>query len=321
MTHFRNLYTVFLATTLSLSCLGPAAAQSESPAPDNSLRIATGKKGKGYSKLFADIQAVCGSKVALSEVETEGGLQNLTTLAANQADLGFAQIDTLTDMKDTDETIGAFVAVLPLNSNLLHVVARVGDYPPAPTGNSIKDIFKLSGDARPVTTLSDLKGRAVALVGSAQKLVRMLDRRNALGLTVIDVDTDEQALAKLKQGKVAAVFSTSGWPHGHLAKLNRDSGVKLLDFDLPSQAPYMVVKKNYQNIGSYNVSFLASPNLLVSRPFKAGGNNYKAVLNLQTCISKNLTTLQEGRYEPAWAEIKSLSDTFGWARFADSAKR
>jgi TRAP-type uncharacterized transport system substrate-binding protein len=94
--------------------VGAATAQSEVATPDNSLRIATGKKGKGYSKLFADLQTICGSKVALSEVETEGGLQNLTTLASNQADLGFAQIDTLFDMKDTDENIGSFLAVLPL---------------------------------------------------------------------------------------------------------------------------------------------------------------------------------------------------------------
>lgn len=320
MKSIKPIKPALLAVALSL-CVGAATAQSEVATPDNSLRIATGKKGKGYSKLFADLQAVCGSKVALSEVETEGGLQNLTTLASNQADLGFTQIDTLVDMKDTDETIGSFLAVLPLNSNLLHVVARVGDYPPAPTGGVLPDWMKVTAENRPLNTLSDLKGRTVALVGSAQKVVRVLDRRNNLGLTFIDMDTDEQALARLKSGKIAAVFTSSGWPHGHLFKLSRDSGFKLLDFDLPSQAPYLVMKKNYQNMGSYNVSFLASPNVLVTRPFKAGGNNYKAVLNLQACIAKNLGNLQEGRFEPAWAEVKGLNDTFGWARFADSSKR
>ena len=45
----------------------------------------------------------------------EKGLQNLTTLAANQADLGFAQLDTLQDMKSSDEGIAALQAVLARN--------------------------------------------------------------------------------------------------------------------------------------------------------------------------------------------------------------
>ena len=114
--------------TLGLLSTFHANAQTEVAAPSNALRVATGKKGKGYSKLFANINAVCGDKVAMTEVETEGGLQNLTTLAANQADLGFAQLDTLQDMKASDDAIGALQAVLPLNMNLLHIVGRADGY-------------------------------------------------------------------------------------------------------------------------------------------------------------------------------------------------
>ena len=104
------------ALVLSLAAAVPLAAQTEVPATGNALRIASGKKGKGYSKLFADIRSVCGAQVMLTEVETEGGLQNLTTLAANQADLGFVQLDTLQDLKGSDEAIGALLAVTVLGS-------------------------------------------------------------------------------------------------------------------------------------------------------------------------------------------------------------
>ena len=306
---------------LSLALLSAfnVQAQTDAVAPANALRVATGKKGKGYSKLFANINAVCGAQVALTEVETEGGLQNLTTLAANQADLGFAQLDTLQDMKASDESIGALQAVLPLNLNLLHIIGRTDGY-------SYKTEKKLGGLMGgdtvniPVARFSDLKGLPVAVVGSARALGRVMDRRNAMGFVFVDVETDEQALAKLKAGEVAGMLSTSGWPSGPVQKLKRDSGLRLVQFDMAVQPPYQLIKKNYENLDAFNHAFLAAPNLLVTRSFTASGAMGKAVSTLQNCIQKNLVNLQEGQFEPAWRDVKNLNDTFGWQRFA-GAKR
>jgi TRAP-type uncharacterized transport system substrate-binding protein len=301
--------------TLSLLAAGQVRAQTEALAPANALRIATGKKGKGYSKLYANINAVCGDKVALTEVETEGGLQNLTTLAANQADLGFAQLDTLQDMKGSDEAIGALQAVLPLNMNLLHIVGRAEGY----SYKTEKKLGGLMGGDKvtlPVDKFSDLKGLPVAVVGSARKLGRELGRRFAMNLQFVDVETDEQALAKLMAGEVAALFSSSGWPSGPVQKLKRDSGLRLVQFDLAVQPPYQYVKKNYENLDAFNQGFLAAPNLLVTRPFNASGVNGRAVATLQACIQRNLVNLQDGQFEPAWRDVKNLTDTNGWPRFA-----
>ena len=299
--------------TFSLLAAFQASAQTEAAAPGNALRIATGKKGKGYSKLFANINAVCGDKVPLTEVETEGGLQNLTTLAANQAELGFVQIDTLQDLRESDEAIDALQAVLPLNMNLLHILANTGGY----NYKSEKKFLLMGGDTVnvPVANFSDLKGLPVAVVGSARALGRVLDRSNAMGLQFVDVETDEQALAKLNAGKVAAVFTSSGWPSGPVQKLKRNSGLVLVKFDMPVKPPYQLVRRNYENLDTFNHGFLGSPNLLVTRAFSASGVNGRAVATLQNCIQKNLVNLQEGQYEPAWRDVKNLSDTFGWQRF------
>jgi TRAP-type uncharacterized transport system substrate-binding protein len=296
--------------------------QAQDTSTDNGegLRIATGKRGKGYSKLFADLKAVCGAQVAMTEVETEGGLQNLTTLAANQADLGFVQLDTLQDMKASDENIGALLALMPMNNNLLHIVARIDGYSyqgPRRMGGM------LAGEGLTVTAtkFSELKGLPVAVVGSARALGRVLDRRYAMELQFVDVETDEQALAKLKSGAVAGILSTSGWPSGPIQKLNRSANVRLLPFDMAVQPPYQIVRKNYENLDTFNHAFLAAPNLLVTRPFSSGGSNGKAVSTLQNCIQKNLKTLQEGRFEPAWGEVKSTSESYGWPRFIGAGKR
>ena len=294
-------------------------AQDSSVDPGEGLRIATGKKGKGYSKLFADLRAVCGNQVAITEVETEGGLQNLTTLAANQAELGFVQLDTLQDMKGSDDNIGALLALMPLNANLLHIVSRSEAFSyqgpkrtwPLPTETITVSIDKFS----------DLKNLPVAVVGSARALGRVLDRRFVMNMRFVDVDTDEQALGKLKSGEVAGMLSTSGWPSGPIQKLRRDSNAKLLPFDLAVQPPYQLVKKNYENLDTFNHGFLAAPNLLVMRPFSSTGANGKAAAALQVCIQRNIRALQEGKFEPAWAEVKNTSDTYGWPKFVPAGRR
>lgn len=307
---------------LTVVAAGASLAQTETPGADTAgtLRIATGKHGKGYSKLFADIRSVCGAQVPLSEVETEGGLQNLTTLAANQADLGFVQLDTLQSLKDSDESIAALQAVLSVNMNLLHIVARADGF----TTVGPKRLGGLMAGEATTTVLgkfTDMKGLPIAVVGSARSLGRELDRRYAMGLQFVDVETDEQGLAKLKANQVAAMLSTSGWPSGPILKLKRDAGLTLLPFDAAVQPPYQLVRKNYENLNTFNHGFLAAPNLLVTRPFNATGSYGKAVAALQACIQKNLPKLQDGAFEPAWREAKSTNETYGWSRYVASAKR
>jgi TRAP-type uncharacterized transport system substrate-binding protein len=309
------------------SFVAHACAAVEEPAESSAscqLKVATGQRGKGYSKLFADVQAVCGSKVPMCEVQTEGGLQNLSALSNNEADVGFVQLDTLKDLRESDASIGALQALMSLNSNLLHIVARAEGYswegPTKQEGVVFKREVRGDRKTRPLSNLSDLNGLHVAVVGSAQKLGREVDRRHNLNIQFDDVQTDEQALTMLNAGQVAAVFSTSGWPSGPVSRLRRDSGLKLLDFDKP-QAMEPTIKKNYANIGAYNVVFLAAPNLLVTRPFSPKGPNGRNVTALQTCILKNLSALQEGRTEPAWQEVKNPTETFGWPRFGGVQRR
>jgi TRAP-type uncharacterized transport system substrate-binding protein len=318
----KSLKYILAAFTLVFVSVTSAQGQAQTNKSDSpfALRIATGKQGKGYSKLFSDIQKVCGAQVPMTEIETEGGLQNLTTLAANQADLGLVQLDTLQDMKVSDEGIASLLAVMPINTNLLHILARSEGYVtmgPKRLGGFI------SGDVSTtkLERFSDLKGLPIAVVGSARALGRVLNRQFGMNLQFVDVDTDEQAIAKLKAAEVAGMLSTSGWPSGPIQKLKRDAGLRLLPFDLAVATPYQLVRKNYENLNTFNHSFLAAPNLLVSRPFTTTGNNGKAVAMLQSCIQKNLVKLQEGQFEPAWREVKNVDDTFGWPRYASATKR
>ncbi len=306
-----------LISAIALALGLATASQAQTPAPDANrvLRIATGAKGKGFSRVFADLQSVCGNQVAMSEVTTEGGLQNLTTLAANRADLGFVQLDTLRELKTSDEAIGQLQMVLPMNANLLHVLVRQDGHPHKwlPVNHRWVNTK--------ISRFTDLKDLPVAAVGSARSLGRLLNRQHDLGLVFKDVETDEQALQLVKSGEAAAMLTTSGWPNGPVQRLGRADRLVLLPFDLPVKAPYKLVRKNYDNIDTFNFDFLSSPNLLVTRAFAPGGAKSQAVQALKSCLQKNLRTLQEGAYEPAWREVRERTDgeTELWPAFSSVA--
>lgn len=299
-----------------------AFAFAQTGAPSSvQLRVATGKAGKGFSRVFADIRNVCGGVVPLVEVETEGGLQNLTVLAANKADLGFLQVDTLLAMQDSDPSLAALQALMPMNTNLLHVVARSSGYERPSSGLFGQVTDRLSaGRGVVVRSMSDLKGLPVAVVGSARALGRDVDRQHKLGIEFVDVATDDEGLAKLRRGQVAALFSTSGWPSGPVQALKRTDGLHLVRYDFKADEPYQVVMRNYENVDAFRHPFLAAPNLLVTRPFTATGAYGKAVAALRDCVRKNLVALREGPYEPMWQEVKADGPTYGVKAFAAAAR-
>ena len=307
--------TRFIIVSIAFAAASAAVAQ-DTTINDSTcqLRVATGRKAKGFSRVFRDMRKICGEQVQLCEIETEGGVQNTVALSANQADIGFVQLDTLYTLKESDENIAELRAIIPAHANLLHILVQRDGYTKLGE-RSITSLWRREDKTVIITKLSELKGLPVAVVGSAQLLVRQLDRQLGLGLVPTDMSSDEQALSVLKAGDVAAVLSMNGWPNPTVDAMGRNSGIGLAAFDLPVQTPYQLVHRNYAKLGYFNLAFLAAPNLLVTRPFKQDGVRGGYVAKLQRCIIDHLDELQEGAFEPAWKEIKRPEEAYGWPRF------
>ena len=299
---------LFAIAIMALSVAAQAAPASDAPAADcEGVKVATGPKGKGYSTLFADINKLIGSKVALCEVNTTGGLDNLNALSTKDADIGIVQIDTWNDMKGGDDNIAALQAVMPLNSNYLHIVTSVNGV----VGE--KKFGLLKGDTKVINRFSDLRGQRVALVGSAQLLGRKLEKSVGYGMQFIDVKTDADGFAMVKSGQVAAVLTVSGWPSGTVKQLSQADGLTLVPFDAPIGEPYKVKALNYKNIAVYNNNSLAIQNVLVSRAFT--GQRAANVAAIQAGITRNLTELKEGNYQPAWNEVNPNAAVANMTKF------
>jgi hypothetical protein len=289
-----------------------AARVDGAPAPAcEGLKVATGPAGKGYSKLFADMVRVSKNTLPLCEVNTEGGLDNLTTLSIKKADIGIVPVDALKKMAEGDTNIAGLLVVASLNSNYLHIVTAANGF----TVEGAKKYGVLKGDSRTVriSKMTELRGAPVALVGSAQLLVRQLDKALGYNMRYIDVDTDDAAFKKVQSGEAYAAFTIAGWPHGGIARLAQNSGLTLAGFDAPVSGPYSVRPFSYKNIGVYNVQALAVQNVLVTRPFS--GSKIGDVAALRQMLERELPELKDGDYEPGWNEIKSFDSRIDWARF------
>ena len=62
--------------------------------------------------------------------------------------------------------------------------------------------------------------------------------------------------------------------------LNSNSGLSLVPYDLSANAPYVVIRKNYVNMGVVNNPFLAVPSVILTRPYKATGDLGRKVATL-----------------------------------------
>lgn len=312
-----------LALTAGALCMSPAFAAKEdgapaAPAKCTGLKVATGPAGKGYSKIFRDMRQACGAVVPMCEVNTSGGLDNLNAMSTKEADIGLAQIDTWTTMKPGDRNIAALQAVIGMHSNFMHVVT-------ASNGYTVEGPRKLYGAMKgdPVQVViqrvSQLKGKPVALVGSAQLLGRQVSQMMELNISPVDVDgpnADADAIKMVQNGQVAAAFTVSGWQHGALKNLNQTSGVTLVPFDLSLRdgTNYAVRQVNYKNLGVFNVNMLGVSNVLFTRPFQ--GEKAVEVSKLRDCLTDKLQEMRENDFEPAWNEVADLNNTFGVPRFA-----
>lgn len=293
-----------LATAMPNAMAAKPVTEDDTPVRGNSntLKIATGPKGKGYSKLYADLASVCSTQVSMQEVKSEGGLDNLTILSNKKADMAPVQLDTIKDLKD-DDAVKALKYVAVLNYNYLHVLtATTGYADPTTVG---REWYGAKKDVKVIriTKFSDLKNRTVVVVGSAGIMLASIQKNylKDYNIRAVVAKTDADAAAMVVKGQAFAMLTVSGAPNGYINGLNSASGLTLIPFDEDLGGVYTTRKIKYPNIGSYGTKALAVPNVLVVRDFK--GAKTAQVAKLSQCLNDKLVDLQDGDYEPGWNEV------------------
>lgn len=335
-----TIASAILAISVFASAASAAVAEAEpalAPVVPCELMFATGAAGKGFSKMFANIKAVA-PQLPICEKTSEGGLDNLSIMAQKDADVALVGVFTLQTMLSTDDQMKQFQVVASLHSNLLHAMTLSKGFDiagPPVAGPQVKnpnyskynpmnkEPEMMAGPlvAGPATHVdigkfSDLKGKIVGLVGSAALTARKLNDMSGHGMTFVDFAKDDDAIKAMRAGQIYAVFSMAAWPHGVVDKLKQTDGIKLVNYDLTPVAPFTIVRKGYKGLGQFGVQFLAEPNVLITRPFAAGGQNARNVAALKGAIAANLSKLKDGKFEPGWGEVLDMGQTYNLPAFA-----
>ncbi len=105
-----------------------------------------------------------------------------------------------------------------------------------------------------ISKMSELRNAPVALVGSAQLMVRQLDKLLGYNMRYIDVDSDEAAFKKVQSGQAYAAFTIAGWPHGQITRLTQSSGLTLAE--IASRA--RKIRERTVPIGQFMTSAISS---------------------------------------------------------------
>lgn len=269
------------------------------------LIFATGQAKKGYSKVYANVNAVCGSHVPMKERVTDGGLANLTDLASKEATVGIASYGVFMSMSGTDDTIARLKGVVQLNSQLVHIIVNENGYVTGRTCSGKVVLGKCWGSwvnqTKVINKVEDLNGITMGAVGSGSVVGRTLFKKLNINVAIRDIDKDNEALAALARGEIAAVMTTAAYPAGPVSAIKQGSGFKLLSWNLPAPTGYKLVKKNYKNMGAFGVAFLAEPNILFARPVDPNGDIGNKITALQTCIKNNFRRFKDGDgFEQSW---------------------
>lgn len=273
---------------------------------DGGLKFGSGPDKKVYTKLFEDINAVCGRTVKLCEVRTGGGLDNILMLQSKKVDVALAPIDVWNKMKDGDQNIAKLQGVIGLNNNYIHILVKTTGWTAPDDSNLSKLAFWKKNEARIIKDESFLNGLPVAVVGSASLQVYQLDQQKRLNLDIHEYANDAAAKKALQSGEVAAWILSAGFPAPVVEELTPADGLTLAAWGSESPSSlYSTAAVNYRNLQVFNRKILGAQNVLFTRPFD--GDKKQQVAALQNCINANFRNLRDGDYQPSWNQVENLT--------------
>lgn len=298
---------LFLAIAVSLAA---SLAMAQVP-----VKVGTGSKTGTYTKIFANIQSVCGDKVQLVEVNSGGSDDNIDKLVNKEVDAAFVQTDALqfTAMNEPRASEANIRVLVPLYPEEVHVVA-------------VKDLSKISGgfnvfgknfggNKTNLDSLADLAGAKVGAWGGSYTTARAIAFLGGVQFEVVQFPDENAAKASLNKGEIAAIIAVGGQPLGFVKNLDANYKLLKIDGDLASKVKaYQTARLNYKNVNASGVATVAARSVLVVKNYSDPARKQKFA-DLKACILANETEFKEGTgMHPKWNDVDLKSPTV-WATY------
>lgn len=278
------------------------------------LKIATGSSSGTYSRLVKEASTACMAATPIAEVNTTGSMQNLDKLIGNEVQTGMVQTDVLF-FRSRTEDLANIKTLVAFHPEQVHIVVK---------SEPIKEggVLGVGSKTIVLNQLPDLVGRTIAAAGGSFITAQVIRLQTEVNFNVVEVDTADDALKLVSEGKVSAALLVGGAPLGNLAKLGKE--YKLVAFPESAVAKlknvYKPTRLNYSKMGSTGVSSVATDAVLVSREFKTP-KMVDSLTKLRECILKNSAELAEtSGTHPAWQSVDA-SNKGKWPWYEFSTKK
>lgn len=253
----RLLLVGAAATALGAGGVAAAVVMGDGQALPPRLRLATGPKGAVYLQVGGDLAQAVQAYSPSTTVQvrpTAATVENLRLLSLGRVDLGFASLDAAA--MDGEIRKGIITGLCRVYDSGLHLV-----------------VLRES----PIRTPRDLEGMRISLGGSGsgtEFTARLL--LSVLGLERTQLVTMGQtpSMAALKQGRIDAAFSLTGFPTPAIAELADERPIRLIplgtyfgdmDRSVPrAYAPAPIPDGTYRGVPTTDTVLV--PNVLLARP-------------------------------------------------------
>lgn len=237
-------------------------------------------------------------------VVARGKVQNLwDILYLKGIDMGFVQSDILAYLED-DPRIDSikskicYIAVMPPAE--VHILAR-------------KDI----------RTLEDLSGKKVSInaKGTGSSVVgALLFRRLGIDAILENVDTG-RAIARMREGDLAAHINVLGKPAAPVARLKQEDGIHLLPIPyLPDISdvylPSRFTSSDYPELvpAGEEVETIAAGNVLAAFNWAPGHVRQKKLAPFVDAFFSRFDELKAPGFHPQWKNVNIEASMSGWTR-------
>jgi TRAP transporter TAXI family solute receptor len=295
---------------------GPAAEAKHAPRLEdqwkeklnaNTVAIIAGSPEDTYLDITHDLAVVLNDEnLRILPIVGMGGAQNIRdVLYLKGIDIGITSSQMLRYFASTGELSTAL-------DQRLNYITRL--YP--------EEMHVVAG--RNVKTLEDLKGKKVNFSDPGSST--QISARDVFGLLSVSVQevnmTQEDAIAAVKKGELAATVVISGKPAGVLSRISASDNLHLVE------VPYTRTLENiylsaqleqtlYPNLidAGQSVQTVAVDSVLITNNWQPASDRYRRVAKFVEALFSHFSELQKPPRHPKWQEVDLAKELPGWQRF------
>lgn len=285
----NKFLSILLDLLIWLMLAVPVGVVMVSMAEAQELKVSTGGPQGTYSRMFKELNVICGSSIVATELNSSGSVQNMDRIIGNEVNAAIVQTDVLF-YRARNENLSGIKTLFSLHPEEVHVIT--------PAQSPIREGGVAGIGAKPIqlNTVNDLAGRVVVATGGSYITAQVIRLQAEIGFSVVEVPDFKALKTAIDLGQAAAGFVVGGQPMADVANLGR--GYRILPFPEATVARlksvYAPAKVTYSGMGpgGSGIPTVSTDALFVTREYRSARFS-ASLMNLRKCFKDNVVEISE----------------------------